>query len=98
MAPSVSSTRQASGRALLSLSKGAPAHAQHQDLMTVASLGLIKDQGQRIPGFRQPGQDLAGEWLHDFIATYQGTPFGVRRRQQATGLRLVTINHNRAIL
>ena len=48
----------------------APAHTQHQDLMTVAGLGLIKDQGQRIPGFGQPGQDLAGEWLHDFIATH----------------------------
>jgi hypothetical protein len=50
MAPAVSSTRQASGSALLSLSKGAPPHAQHQDLVAIGGRGLVEDQRDGFPG------------------------------------------------
>src|ERR1700751_5240503 len=71
IAPSVSSTRPASGKALLSLSKGTPAHTQHQDVVAIRGLGLIAKQRDGLPGFGQPGQDLAGERFHNRVAEYQ---------------------------
>jgi hypothetical protein len=71
MAPAVSSTRQASGRALLSLSKGAPTHAQHQDLVAIGGHGLIEDQRNGLSSLGQPGQDLAGERFHNRVAAHQ---------------------------
>jgi hypothetical protein len=53
------------------LSKGAPTHAQHQDLVAIGGLGLIEDQRDRLAAFRQPRQNLAGERLHDLVAAHQ---------------------------
>jgi hypothetical protein len=53
------------------LSKGAPAHAQHQDLVAIGGLGLVEDQPDRLAAFGQPRQDLAGERLHDLVAAHQ---------------------------
>jgi hypothetical protein len=53
------------------LSKGAPTHAQHQDLVAIGSLGLVEDQRDRLAAFAQLGQDLAGERFHDLITAHQ---------------------------
>ena len=49
----------------------APAHAQHQNLVVIGGLGLVKDQWDRLPALGQPRQDLAGERRHDVIAAHQ---------------------------
>jgi hypothetical protein len=38
--------------------------------MPIRNLALVEDQGKRVSGFGQPGQDLAGERRHDRIAAY----------------------------
>ena len=45
----------------------APAHAEHQDLMTVRQLALVKDQRDRISGFGCARQDVDGERVHDGV-------------------------------
>ena len=49
----------------------APTHAQHQDLVAIGGLGLVEDQRDGLPGFGQPGQDLAGERFHNRVAAHQ---------------------------
>jgi hypothetical protein len=48
-----------------------PAHTQHQDVVAIRGLGLIEKQRDGLPGFAQPGQDLAGERFHNRVAAYQ---------------------------
>jgi len=60
--PSVSLTRQASGRTLLSLSKGAPAHAQHQDRVAIEDLDLIEDQRDGLLSLSKRRRPIRPDW------------------------------------
>jgi hypothetical protein len=66
MVPSVSSTRQGQRQSALT-----PAHAQHQDLVSIGGFGLVEDQRDGLPGLGQPDQDLAGERFHNHVAAHQ---------------------------